>query len=87
MRIKATMCLAAVVLAAGCATESTNAPAADGAKTARNYRVCDEPITGSHVRRCVDEAGNVQVISGRDWEQSQRGSASGPKNPESFNGR
>lgn len=86
MKIQATMWVAALLFAAGCATETTTAPG-DGAKTARNYRVCDEPITGSHVRRCVDEAGNVQVISGSDWERAQRSSANLPKNPDTFNGR
>jgi hypothetical protein len=65
--------LSALLLSA-CASEPT-APATAETQSAEAAKPrCDEPITGSHLKRC-DRAGGVEVLTREEFERANRGRA------------
>lgn len=65
--------LSAVLLSA-CASEPTAPVAADSQSAEAPKPRCDEPITGSHLKRC-DRAVGVEVLTREEFERANRRSA------------
>lgn len=64
------LALGAVLLSA-CASEPTAPASADTQSAEASKPRCDEPITGSHLKRC-DRAGGVDVLTREEFERANR---------------
>jgi hypothetical protein len=84
--LRSSILVASSLLVGACASAPPAAPAAEGEVVATQSKLCaQEPITGSHLRRCGTT--NVETISRDDLELIRSRTNSMPMEPGTTRGR